>query len=155
MQPRVAKQEVSAEDEEFMKAFETLVTENIAQRTKDTIKMPTVDISVPMISKKLRATLNNEIGNETQSSAPATQTLMGLKSLSVAPQTLEAQKVQTNHADPKSKGFSFLVMMKKGNKTQYHNMEVPLTSEFANQFRVKEEVIKQCLLVKKKRTRIF
>jgi hypothetical protein len=31
-------------------------------------------------------------------------------------------------------------MVKKGNKTQYHNMEVPLTSDFANQFRAKEEV---------------
>ena len=32
-------------------------------------------------------------------------------------------------------------MTKKGTKTQYHNMEVPVTSEFANQFRAREEVI--------------
>lgn len=31
-------------------------------------------------------------------------------------------------------------MIKKGNKTQYHNMEVPVTSEFANQFKAREEV---------------
>ena len=43
-------------------------------------------------------------------------------------------------ANNKNKGFNFVVMVKKGNKTQYHNMEVPLTSDFANQFRAKEEV---------------
>ncbi len=31
-------------------------------------------------------------------------------------------------------------MTKKGNKTQFHNMEVPLGSEFANQFKAREEV---------------
>lgn len=36
--------------------------------------------------------------------------------------------------------FNFIFMTKKGNKTQYHNMEVPVNSEFANQFIAKEEV---------------
>ena len=40
----------------------------------------------------------------------------------------------------KNKSFNFVVMTKKGNKTQYHNMEVPLVSDFANQFKAREEV---------------
>ncbi len=137
---RTVKQEISKEDEEFMKAFDSLVTENIAQRTKDTIKMPTVDISVPMISKKLRATLNNDTSNESPNVA---QNLMGLKSLNFQPHVVQKpqQPPVATSEDTKNKGFSFLVMVKKGNKTQYHNMEVPITSEFANQFRAKEEVI--------------
>jgi regulator of nonsense transcripts 2 len=140
---RIVKQEISIEDEEFMKAFDSLVTENIAQRTKDTIKMPTVDISVPMIPKKLRATLNNDANSEmTSMHVPAPTTLTGLKSFNLTPPPPVAVATQNKQSetDVKNKGFSFLVMVKKGNKTQYHNMEVPVTSEFANQFRAKEEV---------------
>jgi len=140
---RVVKQEISKEDEEFMKAFDSLVTENIAQRTKDTIKMPTVDISVPMIPKKLRATLNNDVNSEMASThVPVPTTLTGLKSFNLTPPPPSAVPAQNKPSDTdvKNKGFSFLVMVKKGNKTQYHNMEVPVTSEFANQFRAKEEV---------------
>lgn len=31
-------------------------------------------------------------------------------------------------------------MLKKGNKTQYQNMQVPVSSEFANQFKAREEL---------------
>ncbi len=47
-----------------------------------------------------------------------------------------------NNLDESSapKKFNFVVMTKKGTKTQYHNMEVPISSEFANQFKAREEV---------------
>ena len=41
-----------------------------------------------------------------------------------------------------NKSFNFVVMTKKGNKTQYHSMEVPVASEFAQQFKAREEVRK-------------
>lgn len=71
----LAKKEISAEDEEFMKQFDSILTENIAvllikllnsyinyfkfnyffkQRTKEVIKMPSIDIAVPMHLRKLK-----------------------------------------------------------------------------------------------------
>ena len=38
-------------------------------------------------------------------------------------------------------------MTKKGTKTQYHNMEVPVTSEFASQFKAREEVCTICVIL--------
>jgi hypothetical protein len=46
------------------------------------------------------------------------------------------EKIDTNASSNKNKGFNFVVMIKKGNKTQYHNMEVPMTSDFANQVHI-------------------
>jgi hypothetical protein len=44
------------------------------------------------------------------------------------------------------KTFNFIVMVKKGNKPQFHNLEVPVTSEFATQFRVREQVFSGFLI---------
>ena len=38
------------------------------------------------------------------------------------------------------KAFNFAVMIRKGNKPQLCNMEVPSGSEFASQFKAREEV---------------
>jgi hypothetical protein len=39
-------------------------------------------------------------------------------------------------------------MIKKGNKTQYHNMEVPMTSDFANQVYYKHYIFFDIYLMK-------
>lgn len=36
--------------------------------------------------------------------------------------------------------FNFIFMTKKGSKPQFHKLQVPVTSEFANQFKAREEV---------------
>lgn len=38
--------------------------------------------------------------------------------------------------------FKFVFMTKKGNKPQFHKLDVPLTSQFANQFKAREEAEK-------------
>ena len=48
-------------------------------------------------------------------------------------QTAKPVAEKPDSSSAKNKGFNFVVMIKKGNKTQYHNMEVPTTSDFANQ----------------------
>jgi regulator of nonsense transcripts 2 len=120
-----AKIQIEKEDEEFIKEFESLVTENIAQRTKETFKMPAIDISIPMVKKS------------TIQPGPTSVAPSSLFSLATKKQS-EEQNDQ-NNASQNQKKFNFIVMMKKGNKPHYHNMEVPLNSEFASQFKAKEE----------------
>ena len=45
-----------------------------------------------------------------------------------------------NNAGDGEKAFNFIVMIKKGNKPQFHNLEVPVTSEFATKFKAREQV---------------
>jgi hypothetical protein len=52
----------------------------------------------------------------------------------------EVQEAASAEANNSNKKFNFIIMTKKGNKTHYHNMELPATSEFASQFKAKEEV---------------
>jgi hypothetical protein len=52
----------------------------------------------------------------------------------------EVQDAASAEANSGNKKFNFIIMTKKGNKTHYHNMEVPAASEFASQFKAKEEV---------------
>lgn len=67
--------------------------------------------------------------------------------------TDETEVKPTEKQENKNKTFNFVVMMKKGNKAQYHNMEVPMQSEFANQFtsrinaeKIEKEKLKQLTL---------
>jgi hypothetical protein len=96
--------------------------------------MPHVDISIPMISKKIKQ--NNS--NMDEPPKPAINELKGLSFTKPTPPSQQVTHVPETQAPKK---FNFVVMTKKGTKTQYHNMEVPVTSEFANQFRAREEVI--------------
>ena len=45
-----------------------------------------------------------------------------------------------NGNNNEEKTFNFIVMIKKGNKPQFHNLEVPVTSEFATKFKAREQV---------------
>jgi hypothetical protein len=57
-----------------------------------------------------------------------------------AAESAAASAASQAEASNSSKKFNFIVMTKKGNKTHYHNMEVPAASDFASQFKAKEEV---------------
>lgn len=124
VQPRVNKQTVSQEDEEFMKAFESLVTENIAQRTKETIKMPTVDISVPMLSRKIK--LSNQTNNQESSTLNQSHSkLTQLKGLTkqIEQQQPKEQDIIEDKMDnspiketTNQKSFNFVLMLKKETK---------------------------------------
>lgn len=95
--------------------------------------MPHVDISIPMISKKIKTNASNI----DEPPKPPINELKGLSFTKPAPPPPQEAIPETQAP----KKFNFVVMTKKGTKTQYHNMEVPVTSEFANQFRAREEVI--------------
>ena len=66
----------------------------------------------------------------------------------VQAQPLQIQQTQdqqlnnnnNNSNNGSEKTFNFIVMVKKGNKPQFHNLEVPVTSEFATQFKAREQV---------------
>ena len=109
------------------------------QRTKESIKMPAVDISVPMhLSSKIKQT-NSSANEPTQ---PAVHELKGLPYLKAQPKPTEEQEEQDRAASSKQKQmFNFVIMSKKNNKPQYHNMKVPVSSSFANQFKAREEVL--------------
>ncbi len=104
--------------------------------------MPAVDISVPMHLRKIRQ------GNQ-QHNEPATDTKPQVKEQLKSLQFLKSQATleeEQEEADrlaasvqPNKQVFNFVIMSKKNNKPQYHSMNVPLTSNFANQFRAREE----------------
>jgi hypothetical protein len=60
------------------------------------------------------------------------------------PMHLKKTKTQSISIDDpdadKQSTFNFVFMVKKGNKPQFHNMEMPSNSEFAEQFKAREQV---------------
>ena len=128
--------------------------------------MPTVDITVPMHLRKIKQSnsatngtnnliyiyLENKLVKlidlkDANAEKEAVKELKGLQYLKPnIPNEIESNVKSAANKD-KNKGFNFVVMVKKNNKTQYHNMEVPLASEFANQFIAREEVKNFILLV--------
>jgi regulator of nonsense transcripts 2 len=60
------------------------------------------------------------------------------QSLSIEDSSADNQKQNT---------FNFVFMVKKGNKPQFHNMEMPLSSEFAEQFKAREQVCRYVDLI--------
>lgn len=146
LKPREPKKEVDKDDDEFVKAFESLLTENIAQRTKESIKMPTVDIAVPM---HLSSKIKQSSATSDQPPAPVAHELKGLPYLNKSqPKEQEKQEEDEKSAaastkkDNQKQMFNFVIMSKRNNKPQYHNMKVPISSSFANQFRAREEAEK-------------
>lgn len=97
--------------------------------------MPTVDIQVPMVSKKTKPVVSL---SSDAAAAPTSNLYRQLTGASDQPPTTSNE--QDRAANSNKTLFNFVVMTKKGNKTQYHNMEVPVSSEFAQQFRAREEV---------------
>lgn len=91
------------EDEDFMTAFDKMLSENIQHRSQEAVKPPQVDISVPMHIK----------GNNKK-----------------APELMKMEELNT---------VNFILMTRKGSKQQYKNLEVPVTSELAQNLRDKEE----------------
>jgi hypothetical protein len=107
--------------------------------------MPTVDISVPMIQKKVKDQSSNA-SDMLKLSGLTDPRSSSSKIAHVINNEEDAQSAQHSANNTNKKPFRFVVMTKKGNKPQYHNMEVPVSCEFAKQFKAREEVCWKLLL---------
>ncbi|CAF1105811.1 unnamed protein product [Didymodactylos carnosus] len=54
-----AKKITSEENDDFVKAFDTLITESVAQRTTEVIKVPAPDIAIPVHLRKNKVSSTN------------------------------------------------------------------------------------------------
>ncbi|UJR26480.1 hypothetical protein I4U23_007807 [Adineta vaga] len=106
----------SEEDTEFMKAFDALVAESVAQRTNDMTKVPAPDIPIPVHLRK------NKL--------PST-TLMNISHSDGDDESENTVK--------KSETVNFVVMLKKNNKPQFYDMAVSSTSEMALRLKAREQ----------------
>lgn len=107
--------------------------------------MPSVDIAVPMHLRRIKQNSAQDSSVE-KTAVQELKSLQYLKPQATVDEEQEEAEKQANTA-PKKQVFNFVVMSKKNNKPQYHNMNVPLTSTFANQFRAREEVCQYFLLL--------
>lgn len=98
------------DDEAFADAFDKMVSEDIQDRMRETIKPQQIDISVPYNVR------NNMKKNYEQLHT------------SNADEQEEAQKSSVN----------FVVLLRKGNKQQYKNLEIPLDSDLAKNLKSQE-----------------
>ncbi|CAF4014532.1 unnamed protein product, partial [Adineta steineri] len=107
---------ISEEDSEFMKAFDALIAESVAQRTNDMTKIPAPDIPVPVHLRK------NKIPSTT------------IVNLSHSDDDDESENtVKTPET------VNFVVMLKKNNKPQFYDMAVSSTSEMALRLKAREQ----------------
>ncbi|XP_065347626.1 regulator of nonsense transcripts 2 [Cloeon dipterum] len=97
------------EDNDFMAAFDKMISENIQERMKETVKPPRVDISVPMNLK-------------------SSSSKKGYDQLLMEPKESTEEKT-----------MNFVLMVRKGNKQQFKNLEVPIDSELALNLKNREE----------------
>ncbi|XP_025107630.1 regulator of nonsense transcripts 2-like [Pomacea canaliculata] len=107
------------EDEDFLAAFDKMMAENIQMRTQESLKVPQLDIAVPMHlrgknKKSVGVTCPLSLGGPAPAPAPAP-------------------------AKEEENTVSFVLMTRRGNKQQLTNLEVPVTACFATKFREREE----------------
>lgn len=103
----VRERRLDVEDEAFAEAFDRLVSEDIQDRMRETVKPQQIDISVPF---NVRNSLKKNY-----------------EQLQVAVE--ETQKSSVN----------FVVLLRKGNKQQYKNLEIPLDSDLAKNLKSQEK----------------
>ncbi|CAF4552784.1 unnamed protein product [Rotaria socialis] len=104
------------EDNDFVKAFEALVAESVAQRSNDLTKIPAPDIPVPVHLRKSKIASATNI-NFSHSDGD--------------------DEGENNNKKPES--VNFVVMLKKNNKPQFYNMAVSSTSEMALKLKAREQ----------------
>jgi len=111
---------VSEDDMQFMKAFDAMVAESVAQRSSDITKVPAPDIHIPGHLRKSKFNapttfLANPSNNDGDDESEATTT------------------------EKKPDTVNFVVMMKKNNKPQFFDMAVSSHSEMALKLKAREQ----------------
>lgn len=96
------------EDDDFLSAFDKIVSDNIQDRMRDSVKPQQVDISVPLHVKSTKKTYE-----------------------------------QLHEVPADTKTVDFVLMLRKGNKQQYKNLAVPVSSELALNLRNREQEQKE------------
>lgn len=96
------------EDDDFMSALDKMVSDNIQDRMRDSIKPQQIDISVPLHVKSTKKTY---------------------------------EQLQKSPSDNST--MNFVLMLRKGNKQQYKNLAVPISSELAMNLKNREQEQKE------------
>ncbi|XP_012286049.1 regulator of nonsense transcripts 2 [Orussus abietinus] len=96
------------EDDDFLSALDKMVSDNIQDRMRDSVKSQQVDISVPLHVKSTKKTY---------------------------------EQLQEGPSDNTT--VDFVLMVRKGNKQQYKNLAVPVSSELAMNLRNREQEQKE------------
>lgn len=96
------------EDDDFLSALDKMVSDNIQDRMRDSVKPQQVDISVPLHVRSTKKTYE------------------------------QLQEVPTDNTT-----VDFVLMLRKGNKQQYKNLAVPVSSELAMNLRNREQEQKE------------
>ncbi|EFN80650.1 regulator of nonsense transcripts 2 [Harpegnathos saltator] len=96
------------EDDDFLSALDKMVSDNIQDRMRDSVKPQQVDISVPLHVKSTKKTYEQ----------------------------LQERPTDNTTVD-------FVLMLRKGNKQQYKNLAVPVSSELAMNLRNREQEQKE------------
>ncbi|GFQ70834.1 regulator of nonsense transcripts 2 [Trichonephila clavata] len=104
----------SAEDDDFMAAFDRMLSDSILHRNQESVKPPQVDIVIPMTIKGPTAK------KTTKFISPKLSSLLE-----------EKQQVKPT--------VNFVLMTRKGNKQQFKNLAVPISSELAQNLKDREE----------------
>lgn len=108
--PRFVK---CSEDDDFMTAFDKMMTDNIQARNQESLKVPQLDIAVPMHlrDKNKKAACSNFLD-------------------------------QSQEVPKENKSIDFVLMTRKGNKQQFTNLNVPISAEFAAKYKEREHAEK-------------
>lgn len=104
-----------SEDEDFMTAFDKMMTENIQARTNESLKVPQLDIAVPMNLKD-----------------------KSKKTVSVNLYPMKEEEVPKEE----DRSIEFVLMTRRGNRQHFTNLNVPISEEFATKYREREQAEK-------------
>lgn len=87
------KLEPTVEDKEFLAAFDKVMLDDIQSRREENLKVPSLDVAVPM--------------------------------------HLKSQRMRRNSLPEESDNLKFVIMLKKGSKQHFKNLEIPVSSGLA------------------------
>lgn len=106
------------EDEDFMASFDKMMAETLQARSQEAMKMPQVEITVPMNIKTQKKP------------KPPVVNFLGMSA---------SEKEEEEGEVDESGKMCFTLMTKKGNKVQFSTLNIPMSENFASKMREREE----------------
>lgn len=120
------------EDDDFMTEFDKMLQDNFQARQNESVKVPQVDIAVPMHMR----------GQQKQKVATVPPPSMNLftRSPEDSPTTSQPDPpIESSPPDIPTNNMQFTLLTKRGNKQQYSVLNVPLSAEFATKFKERSQ----------------
>ncbi|CAK9295475.1 unnamed protein product [Gordionus sp. m RMFG-2023] len=121
------------EDEDFLKSFDSMISESIQQRSQDTVKVQSLEISLPASIKSKTSKLSSKLAEEALDNINSIENLNDENKDEIADQNGQLPE------KGEEKIMDFVLIYKKGNKPHFKDIQIPFDVKLARRIKSFEE----------------